>query len=418
MPCRVAASPKVVTGPADRPQPETGQARGGPLVSVIMANFQAGAKLVPALRSVLGQTMSDLEVIVSDDASQDNSLELVRSMMQADARIRLIAHETNRGPAHCRNRALDMARGSWMAVVDSDDILHPERFERLLAAADEFAADMVADNLLLFHEDGSRPGLMLEAQDAGSFVISPRDWVLAGLDGSPALGYLKPMIRTDRLAGRRYDEKLRIGEDYDLVLRLLLAEARMVVIREPFYLYRRHSASISHRLSVRDMQAMVDRQAALAALHEPLPTELSAAFARRQASLQAGLSYEQLVASIKSRHVLQTLRLLGANPRHVSRLARSLIEGRRRRPGRPAAPSPTGTVVLGARGIPGASHEVPDYVPAHRVDWSAKAPHPLWRDLASYAGSRCVALDLAGRYAAGFIPEVELEAQAAPLEAS
>ena len=302
-------------------------------------------------------------------------------------------------------------------MVDSDDIIHPERFERLLAAAEQHHADIVADNLLLFHDDGSPAALMLEEESRGSFAVSPRDWVLAGMDGVPALGYLKPLIRADRLADLRYDESLRIGEDYDLVLRLLMAGAQMTVVREPFYLYRRHSASISHRLSVPDMQAMLGRQEALATVQQPLSAELAAAFARRSAVLRAGLSYAQLVASLKSRQLGQVLGRLAAEPGHFGRLWQSLAEGRRRRRGQEKPKRRTDMLALGAAGMHGVDRVVPDYVPAQEMNWSVPRPHWIWRELAGHAGGRCVALDRAGQYAAGFIPEVMLENRAVPQEA-
>jgi len=390
-------------------QPLNGQASARPRVSVIMANYQAGDKIVPALDSVLAQTMPDLEVIVSDDASQDDSIALVRARMAADPRIRLIENAANRGPAHCRNQALAVARGEWVAIVDSDDIIHPERFERLLAAAAHHHADIVADDLLLFHEDGSPPRLMLGEEARSSFAVSARDWVLAGLDGSPALGYLKPMIRAERLTQFRYDEALRIGEDYDFVLRLLLAGARMVIAPEPFYLYRRHSASISHRLSVPDMEAMAQRQQDLADAHRPLPIELSAAFARRLSELRSGLRYEQLVASIKQRKPADALALVLRDPAHLLRLWASFSEGRQRRSAQPIASHSPDLIVLGGQGTSGSGRLVPDYVPPHLVDWSIPRPRSTWRELAAHAKGRCVALDQAGRYAAGFIPEAILD---------
>ena len=394
------------------------QPHDGPLVSVVMANFQAGDKIVPALQSVLGQTMADLEVIVSDDASQDHSMALVRALAKADARVRLIESQTNGGPACCRNRALDAARGSWIAVVDSDDIIHPERLERLLDVARRDDLDIVADDLLLFHEDGSPPRLMLGAEAGASFSVSPVRWVLAGVDGSPPLGYLKPMIRADRLKKLRYDEALRIGEDYDFILRLLLDGARMTVVPEPFYLYRRHSASISHRLSKSDMRSMVERQLALAAAHEPVSPELSAAFARRLAVLREGLAYEELVASIKQRQALQALGQLVRDPKLVRRLWASFIEGRQRRGSEKAQEQQSTTIVLGGQGNAGAGQHLPDYVPTHLVDWSLPRPRGVWRNLAIHAGADCIALDQAGRYAAGFIPEVRLEARNAAMEVS
>jgi succinoglycan biosynthesis protein ExoO len=393
------------------------RAHDGPLVSVIMANFQAGDKIVPALRSVLGQSMSDLEVIVSDDASQDHSVALVRALAQADPRVRLIESSTNCGPAACRNRALELARGRWIAIVDSDDIIHPERLERLLAATSQHDADIVADDLLLFHEDGSPPKLMLGVDVGASFMVSPMRWVLAGVDGTPALGYLKPMIRADRLQRQRYDEALRIGEDYDFILRLLLDGARMTVVPEPFYLYRRHSASTSHRLSEPDMRAMIERQLALTVMHEPLPPRLSAAFAKRLAVLRQGLSYEELVARIKHGEAVQALGLLLRDPRLVGRLWASFIEGRKRRSGDETVERRLRTITLGGHRT-AANQCVPDYLPAHLVDWSVPRPRGVWRDLASHAGARCIALDDAGRYAAGFIPEVVLESRDVVMEAS
>lgn len=395
------------------------EGKGGPLVSVIMANFQAGGRIVPALQSVLGQTMADIEVIVSDDASRDNSIALVRAMMADDPRIRVAEAEANRGPAHCRNRALDMARGDWIAIVDSDDIIHPERFERLLSAASRHDAEIVADDLLLFHEDGSPPRLLLGADASASFFVSPMQWVLAGLDGSPPLGYLKPIIRAERLRNVRYDEALRIGEDYDFVLRLLLDNALMVVVPEPLYLYRRHSASISHRLSVDEMKVMLDRQLAFVGSDRPLPTELATALATRLAALRQGLSYEELVASLKGRQVARALDLLMRNPGHLGRLWRSFVEGRRRYENGDNAPRRhSEPLVLGRQGHSDANRIVPDYVPTDLVDWSAPRPRGIWRELASYAGTRCVALDQAGRYAAGFIPEVMLADTGALQEAS
>lgn len=381
-----------------------------PLVSVVMANYQAGDRIIPAMRSVLDQTMADLELIVSDDGSSDTSLAHISRLMAEDGRVRLLTSEANGGPARCRNRALDAARGRWMAIVDSDDIIHPERFERLLAAAGQHDADIVADDLLLFFEDGTEPRLMLGEGTDRCFTVSPEQWVRAGTDGSPALGYLKPMIRASRLGTLRYDEALRIGEDYDLVLRLLLDGASLLVVPEPFYLYRRHSGSISHRLPVADMEAMIARQQALVDTHTPLGTALSAAFAQRLRNLRQGLSYERLVASIKARRWPAALAALAGNPNHLGRLWRSFSEGRGRRQVSPQHQvSPL--LMLGASETAGATDPVPAYLPAAATDWSTPRPRQVWRALAARRGLgaiRCIPLDEAGRYAAGFIPEAEV----------
>src|SRR5262245_38740620 len=106
------------------------QAAGGPLISVIMANYQGSRYIERAVTSVLGQSVGDLELIISDDASTDDSLGVVARLAAHDPRVRLVRADQNGGPARCRNRALDLAQGSWIAIVDSDDLIHPERFAR------------------------------------------------------------------------------------------------------------------------------------------------------------------------------------------------------------------------------------------------------------------------------------------------
>lgn len=384
---------------------------GRPLISVVMANYRAADKILPALRSVLGQTVADLEVIVSDDCSGDVSLDHVRRMMADDNRIRLLTADSNDGPATCRNRALDTVRGQWVAIVDSDDIIHPERFDRLLAAARHLDSDIIADDLLLFFEDGSPPRLLLDDDQDRPFAVTPERWLLAGVDGAAPLGYLKPLIRADLLTAIRYDEALRIGEDHDLVLRLLLAGARMTVVPEPFYLYRRHSGSISHRLSAADMRAMIGQQVELTLNRPDLPAELHRALAERLGQLRRGLAYEELVASIKGRNMTAALTALARDPSHLGRLWRSFAEGRLCRPGPPTAARAQSPLYLGA----GPGHRpVPDYVRVEQIDWATPSRRQTWRDLAVFAGSAVHCADRAGHYAAGFIPEARIVPADAP----
>ncbi len=394
--------------------PETA-ATAAPLISVVMANYQAGDKLIPAIQSVLRQSLGDLELIVCDDASGDHSVDLIERFTRSDPRVRLIRSEANGGPARCRNRGLDAARGQWIAVVDADDIIHPERFERLLAAAHYFDADIVADDLLHFYEDGSPPTLLFAPGQDTPLAITPEQWIGDGVDGSPPLGYLKPLIRAEVLGALRYDESLRIGEDYDLMLRLLLAGAAMVLVPEPYYLYRRHSGSISHRLATADLAAMIDSQDAMISRSGPFPPPVAAAFAARRAQLHHGLEFARLVEAIKARHIARTLSLLARNPRLAPRLWQSFAEGRSRKAAPPSNSRPmAATLTLGQPGQP-----IPDYVPAASVDWSVPRPRQAWLDLADLARGHpidVVCIGAAARYAAGFIPLARVRQSVAKAE--
>lgn len=101
----------------------------GPLVSVVMSTYNSSATLQYAVRSILEQTYSNLELIVVDDVSTDGTPESLAEIAQADPRVRLILPETNGGTYRNRNLAFRAARGEYVTFHDSDDWAHPERIK-------------------------------------------------------------------------------------------------------------------------------------------------------------------------------------------------------------------------------------------------------------------------------------------------
>jgi succinoglycan biosynthesis protein ExoO len=290
-----------------------------PLISVIIANYNGAAYLVDALRSARVQTLADLEIIVSDDASTDGSTAIIRQLVAEDDRIRLITSDVRRGPAAARNRALDAARGRWIAVMDSDDFMHPARLEKLVGFAEQDNADIVADDLLVFDSDHvERPTALLKGKWARApfWIDAPTYVRLNELYGSgPSLGYLKPVMRRRLLEGVRYDESLRIGEDYNLMLQLLLGGARYRVYPFLYYFYRRHSLSISHRLDQQALSAL--RAADTALLHgqsRPDPRFVGAA-RRRLRSIETASAFEMLLDALRVKDYVSALQTISRNPR-------------------------------------------------------------------------------------------------------
>lgn len=299
-----------------------------PVVSVVMANFRGAAHLARAMTSVLDQSERRLELILSDDASDDDSLAIARRIAATDDRVQVIAAPRNAGPAATRNRALDAARGAWIAVVDSDDLIHPDRLARLIAAADAAGADLVADDLVYFGTVPQGRTLLQSLGLSAPMMLDAAPYLRSNDPGAslPPYGYLKPVIRRTALAGLRYDAGLRIGEDHDLVLRLLIGGARFLLLPDPLYAYRRHAGSISHRLSVATVEAMLQAHRALPPMPDP-ETRAAAASVDRQ--LRRALRYEHLVADIKARRWRGALPRL-FDPAMLSRLAESLRDRRSR----------------------------------------------------------------------------------------
>lgn len=308
----------------------------GPLISVIMSHYNGSGFLEPAIKSVLNQSYRSLELIVVDDASQDDSLIVLERLAASDPRLVVIALEANSGPAVARNAALEVARGDWLAIVDSDDLLHPMRLERLLKAAQNLGADVVADDLVYFGDPTvSGRSLLQDWCIGGSCQIRAADMVRSDAmnSGASSLGYLKPLIRAETAGSLRYNENLRIGEDFDLYFRILLSGADFRVVPDPTYLYRRHVSSVSHRLTVSTLERLSDAQTELEVLAESHcmdDTALRRALSKRAAHIERSLSYQKLVSAIKSGRGLTAAAALFRRPFLVCDLFASFADRRTR----------------------------------------------------------------------------------------
>lgn len=282
-----------------------------PLVSVVTANFNGALYLQPAIRSVLDQTLSSLELIVVDDRSTDASVAIVEQEAARDPRVRLIVQDRNGGPGAARNRALDAARGRWIAVFDSDDLMAPDRLERLVERAEGEGADIVVDNLMVFQDGSDEPWRPLLS---GREFAEPRWIELAEYIASnrlyakrPGTGYLKPLFSADCLSGVRYREALRIGEDYDLVARLLARGCRLRLEPSALYRYRQRAGSISHVLKREHIEQMIVADAALGPELARQPAPVRRAQEGRAHSLQRGLVYDRVIEALKARRLDKAL---------------------------------------------------------------------------------------------------------------
>lgn len=279
-----------------------------PRVSVVTANYNGGRYLADAVRAVLGQSLSDLELIIVDDRSTDDSLAVIAAVAAGDPRVRVLVQPQNGGPAVARNRALEAACGEWIAVFDSDDLMTSDRLERLVALGEAERAGIVADNLLVF-QDGSEtdgaPFLSGKAWDAAREITLAEYVDCAQMySRKPGLGYLKPLFRADVVKGVRYREDLRIGEDYDLVVRLLAGGAKMSFEPEAMYRYRKHGASISAVMKREHLVQMIAADAALEGVMMGQPKEVRRAFAARRRSLHAALAYDDVIQRLKAKDLV------------------------------------------------------------------------------------------------------------------
>ena len=125
-----------------------------PLVSVIMPAYNAQEYIEEAIRSVQQQTVTDWELLVLDDGSQDETAAIVERLACKDPRIRFLPNDHNMGTARTRNRGLDLSRGQYVAFLDSDDVWLPTKIEQQINALVSEDADMVYTSYSIVGNDG------------------------------------------------------------------------------------------------------------------------------------------------------------------------------------------------------------------------------------------------------------------------
>jgi succinoglycan biosynthesis protein ExoO len=206
-----------------------------PTVSVITPAYNVAPYIGQCIESVQAQTLADWEMIIVDDASTDETAAAVQRYL-GDPRIQYLRNEQNLGPGATRNRALDAAQGEWIAIVDADDWIAPERLEKLVRFAEAQSVEMVADPILYHTGWGS----VYQVQWAMFAGIPRRARRYTAEEVIRATPSAQPVIRRAFLNQKpiRYPTDMRIGEDYAFYVETLLKGGRFALLPEPLYSYR------------------------------------------------------------------------------------------------------------------------------------------------------------------------------------
>jgi succinoglycan biosynthesis protein ExoU len=234
-------------------------------VAVIIPAHNAEATIGDAVASALEQ-QEVREVIVVDDASTDATGGRARVAAGQDRRLVILRQEANIGPAAARNRAIAEVTAPYIALLDADDYFLPGRFAPLFAQADW---DLIADNIVFVGlENPTRMDRaeLPSGQSGGEFLdlqAFVRGNIAQGNIRRGELGFLKPVIRRSILPaeGLIYDPLLRLGEDYDLYVRLFLAGARFRLDRRIGYVARVRPDSLSGQHRTADLHALMQASA-------------------------------------------------------------------------------------------------------------------------------------------------------------
>ncbi len=244
-----------------------------PLVSVIIPTRNRAHLLPRTVDSVLKQANQDLEVIIVDDGSTDDTAAVAATR---DARITVLRNPESAGVSAARNRGIAVARGRWIAFCDDDDLWAPNKLQEQLTVAVRsgahwaYAGDVNVDDELQILGGGPPP------DPAAVIALLPR--------GNPlASGGSNVVVRSDILASvGGFDPRLRRTEDWDLWIRIA-RKGPPACVRQPLVAYRFHRGNL-----VFEPREMVDEARQIAARYG-YPVDLTAMQRRAAwAALRAG----------------------------------------------------------------------------------------------------------------------------------
>lgn len=275
-----------------------------PCVDVLIAVYNDAGTIERAVRSALSDAHVD-KVIVIDDCSTDDTASVVGSL-QDEAADRLVYRrlEQNGGPAVARNRGLDSSTAPWVAILDGDDYFLPNRIKALLDASE--GADFVADDQVQIKEDGGDTEFLIG--HGAMMTIDLATFVTENLSKGPRLrkeyGFLKPIMRRSFLDAHqlRYDERLRLGEDFALYTRALAAGAVFRVIPARSYASIVRSGSISGHHSKADLERLRESSRSLGEL--PRLTDREKALLRlHYEAIDARIQWLNVIDAVKCRSI-------------------------------------------------------------------------------------------------------------------
>jgi glycosyltransferase involved in cell wall biosynthesis len=212
------------------------------LISVVIPAYNYGAVVGRALDSVLVQWGDDIELLVVNDGSSDNTVAVLEDYASRyPARIQIV-NQNNAGPAAARNRGIRLSKGQYVLLLDADDELLPGAFECLRTALrNNPEAGLVLGGQISVYPDG-RERLRLPDPVGGPPLLRIRRYLL---EKRIAIAHGSTLFRRDLLLQRPYPENLRGGEDI-AVFAFVLANALVALVNDPLVRIYKHADSLRH----------------------------------------------------------------------------------------------------------------------------------------------------------------------------
>lgn len=205
-----------------------------PLVSIVIPCFNAECLIADAIESSLNQSYRNLEVLVIDDGSTDNSPEIIKSFK---GRIKWESGP-NRGGSHARNRGLEISGGKFIQFLDADDLLHPGKIQRQVAESLRFD-----ENTIVYCGERTTDETGAELRIYCPPISNENVICFMLVKGLQTTAPLHRRALLESIGG--FSERLPCGQEYDLHLRLACSGVRFSGIEDVLFTVRKRHASVS-----------------------------------------------------------------------------------------------------------------------------------------------------------------------------
>ena len=287
-----------------------------PTVSVVMPVYNGARTLREAVDSILTQTFRDFELIICNDASTDKTRSVLKNIK--DERLKVIHNDTNLGPGPSRDRAIEIARGTWLAFTDADDTWVAERLETLLRAAGSAGKVMVFDDIMDCHDVSS--SMIPWRNIRGKYAFSNNNFDVIDV---PLERYIcskrlliKPLLPTafvknNCIRHRNRPDSKEPVEDSDFFLQLMANGMRLRYIPKPMYLYRiTPGSATSQKRRITIMREVLED---VAGKFENAPT-VQAALCKKIAMVARDEQYMPFVWALKNKQFQKAYQLACQSP--------------------------------------------------------------------------------------------------------
>ncbi len=212
-------------------------------VTVVVPIYNTSEYLTTCINSIINQTYKNLEIILIDDGSTDETLQICNVLAKKDKRIKVI-HQENKGLAETRNKGMDLATGEYICFIDSDDYIEKDMIETLLKTIEETKADICEGSFYIHQKDGTIVDTTIE-QKGKKYISDKKELIEGYADATILIPAWDKIYKLSSIKNIKFNKNV-LKEDSDYIYKLCKEGKTFALVDKPFYHYiKRPSTSLT-----------------------------------------------------------------------------------------------------------------------------------------------------------------------------